>query len=111
MPNQGLTKTKIKKGDTVMVITGRERGKMGKVLTVDRTRARVTVEKLNIVKRHTKPNQKTRQGGILEREAPIAISNVMFYSTALQKPVRLGNKVLPDGTRVRISRKDQAVIE
>lgn len=111
MPNQGPTKTKIKKGDTVMVITGRERGKMGKVLTVDRTRARVTVEKLNIVKRHTKPNQKTRQGGILEREAPIAISNVMFYSTALQKPVRLGNKVLPDGTRVRISRKDQAVIE
>lgn len=111
MPNQGPIKTKIKKGDTVMVIAGRERGKTGKVLTIDRERARVTVEKLNVVKRHTKPNQKTRQGGILEREAPIAISNVMFYSTTLQKPIRLGMKTLPDGGRVRISRKDQAVIE
>jgi len=111
MPIQGSIKTKLKKGDTVMVIAGRERGKTGKILTVDRARARVTVEKLNVVKRHTKPNQKTRQGGILEREAPIAISNVMFYGTTLQKPVRLGVKVMPDGTRVRISRKDQAVIE
>lgn len=111
MSNQGPIKTKIRKGDTVMVIAGRERGKTGKVLTVDRERARVTVEKLNIVKRHTKPNQKTRQGGILEREAPIAISNVMFYSATLQKPVRLGVKAMTDGTRVRISRKDQAVIE
>lgn len=104
-------KTKLKKGDTVMVIAGRERGKTGKLLTIDREQGKVTVEKLNVVKRHTKPNQKNRQGGILEREAPIAISNVMFYSTTLQKPVRLGIKLAADGTKTRISRKDQSAID
>jgi large subunit ribosomal protein L24 len=104
-------KTKLKKGDTVMIIAGRERGKTGKLLTIDREQGKVTVEKLNVVKRHTKPNQKNRQGGILEREAPIAISNVMFFSATLQKPIRLGIKSMPDGTRARISRKDRAVIE
>lgn len=104
-------KTKLKKGDTVMVIAGRERGKTGKLLTIDREQGKVTVEKLNVVKRHTKPNQKNRQGGILEREAPIAISNVMFYSATLQKPVRLGIKVGADGTKTRISRKDQSAID
>ena len=71
-------KTKIRKGDTVVVVTGRERGKSGKVLSVDTINGKVLVEKLNMIKRHTKPNQKLRQGGILEREAPLAISNVMF---------------------------------
>jgi large subunit ribosomal protein L24 len=104
-------KTKLKKGDTVMIIAGRERGKTGKLLTIDREKGKVTVEKLNVVKRHTKPNQKNRQGGILEREAPLAISNVMFFSASLQKPIRLGIKSMPDGTRTRVSRKDRAVIE
>jgi len=71
----------------------------------------VVVEKLNMIKRHTKPNQKVRQGGILEREAPIAISNVMYYSANLQKRVRVGIKVQENGQRVRITKKDQAVIE
>ena len=59
-------KTKIRKGDTVVVVTGRERGKSGKVLSVDTVNAKIVVEKLNMLKRHTKPNQKLRQGGILE---------------------------------------------
>jgi large subunit ribosomal protein L24 len=103
--------TKLKKGDTVMVIAGAERGKTGKVLSVHQAESTVIVEKLNIIKRHTKPNQKVRQGGILEREAPIAISNVMYYSANLQQRVRVGMKVLENGQRVRITKKDQAVIE
>jgi large subunit ribosomal protein L24 len=104
-------KAKLKKGDTVIVIAGTERGKTGKVLSVHPTESTVVVEKLNIMKRHTKPNQKVKQGGILEREAPLAISNVMYYSSNLQKRVRVGIKVLADGQRVRITKKDQAVIE
>ncbi len=104
-------KVKLKKGDTVMVIAGAERGKTGKVLSVHATEGTVVVEKLNVIKRHTKPNQKVRQGGILEREAPLAISNVMYFSANLQKPVRMGIKVLENGQRVRITKKDQTVIE
>ena len=101
----GSKKARIKKGDTVMVIAGKEKGKTGKVLGVYPNTGRVTVEKLNIIKRHSKPTQKHKQGGILEREAPFAISNVMVYSQAVQKPSRTGVKVLEDGRRVRILRK------
>ena len=86
-------KGRIKKGDTVMIIAGRDRGKTGKVLHVHLQQGKVTVEKLNIVKRHTKPTQKNRQGGILEREAPLAISNVMHFCEAIQKPSRIRVKV------------------
>lgn len=98
-------KTLVKKGDTVIVIAGREKGKTGKVLGVSPRLGRVTVEKLNIIKRHTKPTQKHKQGGILEREAPMAISNVMIYSQGVQKPSRVAIKVLDDGRRVRVLRK------
>lgn len=104
-------RAKLKKGDTVIVIAGAERGKTGKVLSVHPVESTVVVEKLNMIKRHTKPNQKVRQGGILEREAPMAISNVMYYSANLQKRVRVGFKALENGQRVRITKKDQAVIE
>ncbi len=104
-------KAKLKKGDTVLVIAGRERGKTGKVLAVHPEESTIVVEKLNMMKRHTKPNQKVRQGGILEREAPISISNVMYYSANLQKRARVGFKVLENGQCVRITKKDQAVIE
>jgi len=100
-----LQKTRIKKGDTVMVIAGREKGKTGKVLSVFPSMGKVTVEKLNIVKRHSKPTQKHKQGGILEREAPFSISNVMIYSQGVQKVSRVGIKLLNDGRRVRILRK------
>ncbi len=104
-------KPKIRKGDTVMVVTGRERGKIGKVLSVNAAAGKVTVEKLNIIKRHTKPNPKAKQGGILEREAPIAYSNVMFYDSNTQKPVRVGVRTLEDGRRVRFCRGSNETID
>lgn len=106
-----MIKSRIRKGDTVMVIAGRDAGKTGKVLSVDVANQRVVVEKLNIVKRHTKPNQKNRQGGILEREAPLAMGKVMYFDANLNKPVRLGVKVLPDGRRVRVSRPGGQTID
>jgi large subunit ribosomal protein L24 len=106
-----VAKTKIKKGDTVMVTTGRERGKTGKVLSIHLNNGKVIVEKLNVIKRHTKPNQKLKQGGIIEREAPLALSNVMLLCGNCSKPVRLGMKQLNDGRRVRICKKCQEVIE
>jgi len=104
-------KTKIKKGDTVMVMTGRERGKTGKVLSMLLEDGKVIVEKLNVIKRHTKPNQKVKQGGIIEREAPLDLANVMFICGNCSKPVRVGIKLLDDGRRVCICMKCQEVIE
>ena len=106
-----VRKSRIRKGDTVVVVTGRERGKTGKVLSVDLQAGKVIVEKLNIVKRHTKPNQKAKQGGILEREAPLQISNVMFFCPVTQKPTRIGIRVLGDGRRVRFSKKSNETVE
>jgi large subunit ribosomal protein L24 len=108
---QVLKKSRIKKGDTVVVISGRERGKSGKVLSVLPGTAKVLVEKLNIIKRHTKPNPKVRQGGIVEREAPLPISNVMLLCPVTQKPTRVGIKVMDDGRRVRMSKQSQQAIE
>ena len=88
-----------------MIMVGRERGKMGKVLHINLGKGQVTVEKLNIVKRHTKPTQKNRQGGILEREAPLSISNVMPYCEASQKPSRIRMKFLEGGRKVRVYQK------
>ena len=72
---------------------------------------KVVVEKLNMIKRHTKPNQKVKQGGILEREAPLAISNVMFLCPVTKKPTRLGIRVQADGRRVRFSKKSNELVE
>ena len=104
-------KTKIRKGDTVVVMTGRERGKSGKVLSVDTVNGKIVVEKLNMLKRHTKPNQKLRQGGILEREAPLAASNVMFLCPVTKKPTRLGITRKDDGGRARLSKKSKEIVE
>jgi large subunit ribosomal protein L24 len=98
-------KFRIKKGDTVLVIAGKERGKSGKVLHVDGKKLRVTVEKLNIIKRHTKPNAKNKQGGILEREGSMAVSNVMAFCESLQKPSRIKMKTFDDGRKVRVYQK------
>ena len=111
MNKQGLKKNRIRKGDVVVVIAGRDRGKSGKVLSVDPGAGKVVVEKLNMIKRHTKPNQKVKQGGILEREAPLAISNVMFLCPVTQKPTRLGVRTLDDGRRVRFSKKSNDSVE
>lgn len=108
---QVLSKSRIRKGDTVVVISGRERGKTGKVMSVDLRAGKVVVEKLNIIKRHTKPNQKAKQGGILEREAPLQMSNVMFFCPVTQKPTRVGIRTQADGRRVRFSKKSNEILE
>jgi large subunit ribosomal protein L24 len=111
MNKQALKKGRIRKGDVVVVISGRDRGKSGKVLSVDLGVGKVVVEKLNMIKRHTKPNQKVKQGGILEREAPLAVSNVMYLCPVTQKPTRLGVRTLDDGRRVRFSKKSNDSVE
>jgi len=108
---QTLRKSRIRKGDTVVVIAGRERGKTGKVLSVDLNAGKVVIEKLNIIKRHTKPNQKAKQGGILEREGPLRLSNVMYLCPVTQKPTRVGIRTLEDGRRVRFSKRSNETIE
>jgi large subunit ribosomal protein L24 len=87
-----------------MVIAGDDKGKTGRVLSVDEAKSRVTVEKVNFVKRHTRARSQAQPGGILEKEAPIHISNVMLYDPKAGRGVRVGVKVLKDGKRERISR-------
>ena len=95
----------IRKNDSVMVIGGKERGKTGKVLRVLLEKDAVIIERLNIVKRHTKPRGPQQPGGIVEKEAAIHVSNVMFLCDKCNAPVRIGRKVLADGTKVRICRR------
>ena len=111
MNKQALKKSRIRKGDVVVVISGRDRGKSGKVLSVDLGVGKVVDEKLNMIKRHTKPNQKVKQGGILEREAPLSVSNVMYLCPVTKKPTRLGVRTLDDGRRVRFSKKSNDSVE
>ncbi|MCX7965518.1 MAG: 50S ribosomal protein L24 [Syntrophorhabdaceae bacterium] len=100
----------IKKNDLVMVTTGKDKGKTGKVLSILKKKDRVIVEKVNMVKRHVKPSQKTK-GGILEKESPIHVSNVMIYCEKCAKPVRVGKKILDDGKKVRYCKKCNEVID
>ena len=95
---------KIRKGDQVQVIAGDDKGKVGRVLSVDEVKQRVIVEKVNFVKRHTKARRAGQQGGILEREAPIHISNVLLWDPKSERGSRVGVRVLNDGTRERVSR-------
>jgi large subunit ribosomal protein L24 len=94
---------KIRKNDLVKVISGshKNKNKTGKVLKVFPETDRVIVEGVNIIKRHTKPSQKNQQGGIVEKEAPIHISNIMYYSSKFDAATRVGYKKLEDGTKVR----------
>jgi len=87
---------KIKKNDTVIVIAGNYKGKTGKVLKVFPDKNRIIVEGVNIRKRHTKPNQKNPQGGIIEKEAPIHVSNVMIIDPKTNEPTRIGSKIIID---------------
>ncbi len=100
---------KIRKNDIVKVITGRERGKTGRVISIDQKKSTILVERVNFVKRHQKPNQQFKQGGIIEKEAPLQISNVMFYDEKAGKSSRIGYQVT-DGKKVRIAKRTGAVI-
>jgi large subunit ribosomal protein L24 len=95
----------VRKGDTVAVIAGRERGKRGRVLRVLPDQGRVLVEKVNLIKKHQRPTQKLRQGGIIERESPLALSNVLLVCSRCDKPARTGITVLGDGRKVRVCRR------
>jgi len=89
----------------VAVISGRERGKRGKVLRVIPETGRVIVEKVNMMKKHQRPTQKLRQGGIIEREAALAIANVLLVCARCDQPSRAGIKILGDGRKVRVCRR------
>ena len=102
---------KIKKDDKVKIVAGKDNGKIGKVLKVLRTKNRILVENINIVKRHTKPNAQTRQGGIIESEAPIHWSNVMLMCNKCIKPARIKMQRLDDGKKVRVCRKCNEIID
>ena len=105
-------RTPVRKNDLVIVRTGKDRGKRGRVLRVIAETNRVVVEGVNLIKRHTRPNpQKNIKGGIVEREAPIHASNVMLLDPETNEPTRVGRKTLPDGRRVRIARKSGTTVE
>ncbi|HYM81524.1 MAG TPA: 50S ribosomal protein L24 [Candidatus Limnocylindria bacterium] len=97
-------RTKIRKGDTVQVIAGDDKGKKGRVLSVDAEKMRVIVENINFVKRHTKARKQGMKSGIIEKEAPIHLSNVQLHDSKVGRGTRVGVRVLPDGTRERVSR-------
>jgi large subunit ribosomal protein L24 len=102
---------RIRKDDQVMVVGGKEKGKTGRVTMVLPERGAVIVEKLNMVKRHQRPSQRHRHGGIIEKESPINISNVLLICDKCKKQVRMGRKTLDDGKKVRYCKKCGEVLD
>lgn len=102
---------RIKKGDTVVVISGKDKSKKGKVLRVLPKENRVIVEGVNMVTKHQKPNPRTQQGGIIRQEAPIHVSNVMYFDKKANQGVRIGYKFLENGEKVRVSKKTGEVLD
>jgi large subunit ribosomal protein L24 len=106
------TNASIRKGDQVRVMTGRDKGKSGRVLSVDPYKRTVTVEHAGMIKRHTRPNpQKNIKGGIVEKEGSIQISNVLLVCTSCNKHTRVGHNTLPDGSKVRVCRRCGTTLE
>ena len=101
----------IHKNDSVMVIAGKERGKTGKVLRVLKEKDAVIIERLNIVKRHTKPRGPQQTGGIVEKEAAIHASNIMILCDKCNAPARVGHKILGDGKKIRICRNCKEALD
>jgi large subunit ribosomal protein L24 len=95
----------IRKNDSVMVISGREKGKTGKVLRVLPEKDAIIIERVNLVKRHSRPRGPQQPGGIVEKEASIPASNIMMMCDKCNAPVRLGRKILANGTKIRICRR------
>lgn len=105
------SKMRLKKDDKVKVVTGKDKGKIGKVIKIDRDHGRVLVENINIIKRHSRPSAQNRQGGIIEREAFVHISNVMLMCSKCMEPVRVGAKVLEDGKKVRVCKRCSEILD
>jgi large subunit ribosomal protein L24 len=103
--------TKLKKDDKVKIITGKDKGKIGKIMRVINKKSRVVVENINVVKSHQKPSMKNPQGGIIDKEAPVDFSNVMLMCNHCMSPVRIKMKTLDDGNKVRVCRKCNETID
>src|SRR5438034_9683095 len=101
----------VRRGDTVVVVAGKDRGKRGKVLRVVPGKGRVVVEKINMIKKHQRPTQKLRQGGIIEREGAIHLSNVMLVDPQTSKPTRVGVRELADGKKARLARRSGEMMD
>lgn len=106
---QGYTSLRV--NDQVEVIAGKDKGRVGKVLKIDKQANRAVVERINMIKRHTKPTDATQSGQIVEREASIHISNLMLVCPECAKTVRIGKKLLEDGSKVRVCKSCSATIE
>ena len=104
-------KLKIRKGDLVQVTAGDSKGKQGKVLEVQLATSRIIVEGANMVSKHTKPNAKNTEGGIVKMEAPVNVSNVMLIDPASGKPTRVGRKANAEGKLERFAKKSGEVIK
>ena len=104
-------KLKLKKDDIVEIMAGREKGKKGKILALFPNEGRLTVEKLNMLKRHTKPSAQNKQGGIVEKEAPVHLSNLAIEDPKDAQPTRVGFKTLEDGRKVRFAKRSGEVID
>lgn len=101
----------IKKNDTILIISGDEKNKKGRVLDVSPKKGKILVEKINIIKRHMKPSKKYTQGGIIEKEAPFHRSNVMLVCPKCDKTTRIEYKILESGTKVRVCKKCREVLD
>jgi len=102
---------RIKKGDTVLILSGKDKDKKGRILVVMPKKEKVIVEGVNIIKKHQKPSRKYPQGGIIEKEHPIHISKVLLICPKCDKPTRIGARFLEDGRKVRICKKCGEVID
>jgi large subunit ribosomal protein L24 len=102
---------KIRKGDRVQVLTGRDKGKRGEVIAVNPTEKRALVQGVNVVKRHQKPRGMNAPGGIQEKEAPIHLSNLALLDPKSGKPTRVGFQVLEDGKKVRVAKPSGEVLD
>ncbi len=101
----------IKKNDTVVVIAGKEKGKRGRVIAVYPSQNRLLVEKLNMIKRHTRPNQQLKQGGIVEKESPLSASNVKLVCSKCDKPTTVTRRAQDGGKRSRVCTSCEATID
>jgi large subunit ribosomal protein L24 len=106
-----MAMARVRTGDTVVVVAGKEKGKRGKVLRVFPEKGRVVIEKINMIKKHQRPTQRLRQGGIIEREGSIHLSNVMVVDPRGDKATRVGIKQLADGRKARVAKRSGEMID
>ena len=104
-----MRKTYLKKGDNVQIITGRDKGKKGRIISINKLNYTAIVEGINLVSKHTKPNQENPKGGVVEKEGSIHVSNVMVLQNGIVS--RIGYKILEDGSKVRVFKKTNEEIQ